>query len=330
MRIIMKSQRKDLVREEEGATAIIVVASLLLIFGMIAFSVDIGNGWQTRRSLTRATDAAALAAAGTYAEDGNGCAVAQDFLTANEPGSSLDDCTLGPAGSPGTGYVTVDGSSEVQFIFASILGLNNSTVVSSSTTAQFYPPGGVLGLRPIGICLDHPAVTSWLAAGSPEDETVRRITYGKDSNADCGKADGNWGLLTFSGAQSNTVFKQTVENGHDEEISVNDPVDGFTGSFNNSITDELNTLLDQTFSFPIFSECDPCTGANTEYTIVGFMSATLIDFKVTGNQADRYLDVIFRRLTLSGSCCGDPSTTAARSIRMCAVDPTFPISDCQL
>src|ERR687892_1883388 len=51
------------IREERGATAVIVVLSLFALFGMIVLTVDVGGLLWARRGMVNASDAAALAAA---------------------------------------------------------------------------------------------------------------------------------------------------------------------------------------------------------------------------------------------------------------------------
>jgi hypothetical protein len=326
----VKGTREQTLEGQEGAVAITVAVSLLLLFGLAAATIDLGNEWQTRRSLVRATDSAALAAAATYAEGGNGCTVAPTYIAGNDADATMDYCNPSLTMSAASGYVTVAASSIVDYAFAPVIGVASGST-SSTTTAEFFTPIAVSGLRPIGLCVDHPVVSAWLAAGSPVDTTVHRITYGKDDNSDCGDADGNWGLISFDGNQSQSLFRQKVENGYEGEVAVGDEEEGFTGAFSNAISSELNGLKGETFAIPVFDLCvgsPQCSGSNASYRISGFLSISLIDFRVTGAQSSRYLDVQLQRLTVAGSCCGDPAGTAVRTVRLCAVDATD-LAGCQ-
>jgi Flp pilus assembly protein TadG len=53
--------------DERGATAVIVVLSLIALFGLVVLTVDVGQLLFQRRGMVNASDAAALAAAQTWA-----------------------------------------------------------------------------------------------------------------------------------------------------------------------------------------------------------------------------------------------------------------------
>ena len=119
------------VRQERGAVAVIVAILLIVLFGFAAFALDTGNAWQSRRHLVTATDAAALAAARDFALGTNGCAGTDDaMVTANFAGSTVDSCSASTASGPG--YVTVRAGHDVEWNFARIFGLNNTTIHSST------------------------------------------------------------------------------------------------------------------------------------------------------------------------------------------------------
>ena len=81
-------------------------------------AIDSGNGWQIRRSLITATDAAALAAAETYAEGGNGCSgVPSTFVSANVSAASVTSCNRLDLG-PGAAAVTVQAKTPLHYTFA--------------------------------------------------------------------------------------------------------------------------------------------------------------------------------------------------------------------
>ena len=46
---------------DTGAATALVAASMIIFMGAAALTVDLGNGWRTRRALIPATDAGALA-----------------------------------------------------------------------------------------------------------------------------------------------------------------------------------------------------------------------------------------------------------------------------
>ena len=148
-------------RGERGAIAIIVAICAIVLFGMAAFALDTGNGWQTRRQLITATDAAALASAQEFAVGEDGCdTTPATFVSANVVDASVTGCSFTDLG-PGAGYVTVDAERTVDFTFARVFGIDGRQV-HSTTTAAYGQPISVTGLRPFGLCNQSDRLLDWL------------------------------------------------------------------------------------------------------------------------------------------------------------------------
>jgi Flp pilus assembly protein TadG len=313
-------------RDEKGAVAVIVGLCSLMIFAFAAYAIDSGRAWTSRRHLVTASDAGALAAAQSYASNQTGCpGAAADAVSANHSGASLVACTPVQK-STTSGYVTVKATATLDYTFAAIFG-QNSKVISSTTTAQWGIPASVSGLRPFGLCIEaNQQLKDWLANPVGTSGVVR-VAYGKDQPTACGDAPGNWGVVDFDGgANSNSDIMQWTQNGYPGQVSVGDVLSGDTGAISNSIDSELSFLKSsgQTFALPVFDTItDP--GANAQMHIVAFVIVKLVDYRLTGNQADRYFDVIFTNSVVSGPCCSQNGIdTGVRAIRICDVDTLTP------
>ncbi len=70
-------------RDDRGAAAIITGLSIVLLFGMVALVVDVGELYQTRSELQNAADAAALAAAEHIDNPSQAVAAAQQWANEN-------------------------------------------------------------------------------------------------------------------------------------------------------------------------------------------------------------------------------------------------------
>ena len=164
--------------DERGAVAVMVAIMLVLLMSMAAFALDTGNGWRTRRELITGTDAAALAAAETYAQNGNGCSgVPSTYVSANAPAASVTSCDLVTLG-PGAAAVTVQAETPLHYTFAGIIGVDDRDV-HSSTTAAYGQPLGVTGLRPLGLCNASAGYDQWIASDMTTPFTVT-INYGEE------------------------------------------------------------------------------------------------------------------------------------------------------
>lgn len=187
---------KRIKREQDGATAVMVAVTLIVLIGMLVLTVDLGRLWTARRKLSTGADAAALAAAQQCAL-GKGLTVAQQFGSqtgnANEAGAYTyqfsPDCPDRASGlTSGAHFVTANGSEDVSLVFAPIFGIN-SLPATAKAVAEWGPASSVTSPVPIRIsagalepCIHHDAGYS----GSD-------CTFGFDNDPN----DAQWGFLNF-------------------------------------------------------------------------------------------------------------------------------------
>ena len=322
-------------RRERGVALPMVALCMVMIMGMAALVIDLGNGWRTRRALIPATDAAALAAAQDYAKGGNGCAsTAATYLTANEPAAGLLGCTRFNYNTT-QGRVTVTARESVDTWFAPVIGLGDYDV-RSVTTAVWGPPATVTGLRPIGLCYGGSAALRAIVDNPPTTPTLVRIRYSKDQPNACGGSSipGNWGTVDFNGgANSNADTQSWVLNGYPGEVvfenhtvttCTGDPhcYSGDTGALS-GLQSQLTTLKTNGtfFTLPVFNFASN-PGSNAKLHLMGVVRARLVDFRVTGSDSSRFFDLMVTPGLITGTCCGPASgTTGTKVIAICGVDP---------
>ena len=116
----MSKQRQ---RNETGAVAVVFAISTLLIFGLAAIGVDLGNAMNRRKENQTSSDLAALAGAdalpvvtGDVAAALNARQKVADWLNKNQPKSDSDGCANG-----GTGPITLTFDGDVWGRMLSIL-----------------------------------------------------------------------------------------------------------------------------------------------------------------------------------------------------------------
>src|SRR5262245_9840844 len=142
--------RADL-RDERGATLVIVALALIAMFGMMVLVVDVGGLLWKRRELVNGSDAAALSAASTCAKlstiDPRTAEQAADELAA-ENVTGLDPTTAtNTQTAPSTCHTTASGWVKVQYTqnqhlyFAPVLGFSNQNGVTTKATAIWGPAG---------------------------------------------------------------------------------------------------------------------------------------------------------------------------------------------
>jgi Flp pilus assembly protein TadG len=155
-------------RDERGAVALIVGLLTIVLVGISAFSVDLGQAYVTKRQLSAASDAAALAADAYYKTNYKGLctvpgndpnspvaanagvrasaeAAADDLFTQNYPAGTAADGSITNLSCNDTGVqVTYTASGKSSSPFGPLLG-GSGTITTAGTAAAAYSVGG-------GIC----------------------------------------------------------------------------------------------------------------------------------------------------------------------------------
>lgn len=236
MRILM-SQRRD----EPGAVAILVALLAVVLIGMLAFTADVGVAYANKRQMQNAADAAALGAAGVFAQQpGGDCASilasgevaandeAEALETANQPVSGTSDLIVPPATLPtplpaaecnADGLVTratVGGTTPT--FFGGLFGDDDGYDVVRSAAAVVEAATTVgAGLRPLAICSKD--LTTMGTYPSP----VMKLSFpetGRTSSA-CPDSDqpGNWWTLDCPEDNGNDLETNIAE-GCDDPVTV--------------------------------------------------------------------------------------------------------------
>ena len=154
------------------------------------------------------------------------------------------------------------------------------------------------------------------------------ISYTKDSPDDCGtNVPGNWGVLDFDGgANSNDDTKRLGRERLPGPRSDPARSPATPGAFSNSLGTALRSLVTsgEVFQLPVYDGAD-FNGSNASFNVIGFVSVVLIDFKATGPEAGRWLEIEFRSTSRKeraartaptpglGSCSSAPSTRSSRT-----------------
>lgn len=309
---------------QDGAIAIIVAITLTMFMGLLAIAVDAGQLWTQRRTLVKATDAAALDAAQEAARGGSACAVVASRLAANAPTDGRD-CQVGTAGA--ASWVRVEAERTVDFVFAPVFGVTSSPVRSAST-ARWGAPVQASGLRPFGACADHPDLQ---AVRSGNARTTIRLEIGSSEEPTCAAdAPGQFLWWDFDGgSNSNAEVRRWVLEGFDGDVAVGDLIEGAPGR-RNALESALRSLVTsrREIVVPLYDDLSG-NGANARYRVAGFLGAVVTDVKMGGG-GDDYVDIEAVRTLVDGDCCGPPGADfGVATIGLCAVDAMAPRTRCR-
>ena len=190
MRVRRTLMRRLDPRDEQGVTILIVALCLVAFFGMMVLAVDVGALAVKHRGLVNANDAAALAAAQSFARDDAESAQDEaDRLAHANVGdaehdtsqpwwtvtSGLPGCPPGSCGSVKVGY-----QAGQSLFFGPAIGLSDQVTTRGTATAIWGPAGGG---QPAPIMIRSSWLAEWGAGGQCDSQVP---------NADSGTVCGLW------------------------------------------------------------------------------------------------------------------------------------------
>lgn len=258
-------------RDDSGATAVIVAILILVLVGTLALAVDGGILWAKYRGVRTANDAAALAAAYSCAT-GEGLAgaetAADDIATANvadaastQPGTYPQGCAVEG------GQVTVYFGGEQTLMFGPAIGVSSPRPVAAQATALWGGAGGASNVAPLMLSLDRLSDCDipdgpdlvvgvsrcffWWDNGTRNDTTAL-------TNAEWGLVDlTTWGVEPWGGCGGNVSQSDVgnwITNGYPGSLLI-DPSpeyvcrgNGFQG---NALNNDINAQVGEILFFPV-------------------------------------------------------------------------------
>ncbi len=211
---------------QDGATAVVVSLSLLVLMAIGALAVDAGSLWSTKRDFHAGTDAAALAAGrhlypDRCAEVVEATELARNVFAANVADADPSAVTVTPEGP--CGKVTVSYTGPARMTFAGVLGFDSLSVYADTTVSPGDFVGG--GLRPFSVCYTDPEIAAWLdlGAGARFRLDPAKTWKNNQTGATCNGAAGNWGFVCYDKDVSSCGtqgLRNLIRNGYDGEVDL--------------------------------------------------------------------------------------------------------------
>jgi hypothetical protein len=210
-------------REETGATALMVAILLVVLLGLTAMVVDVGNGFWERRMLQNAADAAVIAAAQDLAVGDNAVAegTARDYANANNRrGAFLEEFTPDLVNQRVTVVArtgTIDEEGELSSWFASVLPVD--TYFARARAVAAWGAAGVGEGFPLGVCQTFWEANRPTNGPGPLVEVRYKGNGANPAENDCldeagdnfnpGSQPGNFSWLNTTGGQCVTEYDFT-------------------------------------------------------------------------------------------------------------------------
>jgi hypothetical protein len=127
-------------REDGGYVALLTALMMVILIGMAAFSVDVGNWYVTGRQAQNAADAAALAGVPSLpGEPDQAFATAQTYSAANDFKNGTDTVVVDPEVDSSPTRLRVTVSKTVDNIFGGLFGIPKTTITRTAV-ADFAGP----------------------------------------------------------------------------------------------------------------------------------------------------------------------------------------------
>jgi hypothetical protein len=213
---------RNLTRDQQGSTIVLVGLTFILLLTVTGLVVDGGTMYAAKSHLQKTANAAALSAAQelTHSEsDVN--AVVNDILQRHREQTSLTATDIQMKST-----VRVHLSKKVPLSFSRLFGKKDVTV-SVAAAAQIAPMGSAIGAAPLGIdeSVDLAYYTPYVLHQGPH-------------NGD----SGFFGILDLGGRGS-SIYEENLTNGYQGELTVGKILDTETGIKNGATVDGVDFRL---------------------------------------------------------------------------------------
>lgn len=308
-----------------GQSIALVALAIFVLIGVAGLGLDGANAFNQRRNAENAADAAAMAGTSSLLAQrktgGSNAPVCQsvvDYLNQhglNEGagmtwtasyvdaagGALAQVCDSGgapvaAAGAPPADArgVAVDVKHTFETMFMRVLGRGDLTVAGDAT-AMYGPLQSSTSSDLVPFTVSDTALVTLTATTNPQWINISNLGEGNFGSIEFNPSNtANATDITGSDCTSSTYLDSQAYswcNGSPQyPVYLGEVLPGNTGMVANSLSNEIATHLNEIMIVPVYSTSTTLSGgsgANAEYTIVGFLAVRLVDVQLTGNPNDR-------------------------------------------
>jgi hypothetical protein len=269
-------------RDERGQAIVLMVLSLVVIMGMAALVLDVGNWYHTKRRLQGTADAAALAGAQLLPNDTSG-AQSQALTYANKNGGDVAGANITVTSTVlPNDTISVRARRTDAGIFSGILGIAGADI-DARAKARVGPPTKARYVAPMVVFCGHPLIHNCNGDSEPDFGPGNLTNMDYDPMG----APGAYGMLNLGGDSNPGASEEAnwILHGFDKYLPTGDYRSDPGAKFSSSnIQDALQARTGTVLLFPVFRVLDG-TGQNAVYEIIGWIGFHLNSFEVHGNNA---------------------------------------------
>jgi Flp pilus assembly protein TadG len=268
-------------KSERGQAFVLAAVAMVMLLGMAALVLDVGNWFRDKRRLQGTVDAAALAGAQQLPDDSAG-AQSQALTYANKNGGDVAgaDIVISSQYQPND-TIAVTGQRNDPGIFTKVIAIPGADITARAK-ARVGPPAQALHVAPMVVFCGHSLIQNCNNDHTPQFGVQTTMDY------DPMGAPGAFGMLNLDG-QNGTVGSSFeadwINKGFDKYLGLgnykSDPGAKFSSTnIQSALDDRMNTVL----LFPVFKTLDD-QGQNAYYDIIGWIGFYLTGYDVHGNGA---------------------------------------------
>jgi len=311
----MNHNTSALHHSDKGSISVLFAIAALPMLAITAVVADVGMVHAKRQELQTGVEASAIAGAAKLTAGSPACSGYTENISANLTSLSpiATQCSISGTSN---NVVTISAEASTPLAFSQLLGKTEASI-SSTASVKVGASRSAMGLRPLAICADHPALQEWLSTGMMS--TTYTIFVESDGASCSGSVPGNWSMIDFDGgSNSNSELQDRIVNGYQSEIVLPVTLNGDPGIPTPSI--DIDLLIGDTITIPVFSAARS-NGASSEYDLDGLVAIEVVDVVMTGAAAQRHVDVRFIKRTLGEGLAGGPVTNyGSQSFQICSLE----------
>jgi hypothetical protein len=268
-------------RDERGQAIVLMTLSLVVIMGMAALVLDVGNWFHTKRRLQGTADAAALAGAQLLPNDSSG-AQSQALAYANKNGGDVAGANITVTSTVlPNDTISVQAKKTDPGIFSGVLGVASANI-HAHAKARVGPPAQARYVAPMVVFCNHPLIHNCNGDSMPDFQQNTNMNY------DPMGAPGAFGMLNLDGgggAVGSSREADWILKGFDKYLGLGDYLSDPGAKFSSSnIQDALEARKGTVLLFPVFKTLSG-GGQNAVYDIIGWIGFHLTSYDVHGNNA---------------------------------------------
>jgi hypothetical protein len=304
-------------KNESGQAIVLMTLSLVVIMGMAALVLDVGNWFHTKRRLQGTADAAALAGAQDLPNDTTG-AQTTALSYANKNGGDVASANIVVSSTVlPNDTISVRARKTEPGFFSGILGIASADI-DARAKARVGPPLQAKYVAPMTVYCGHELIQNCNGTNVPTFNVPTEMDFDKMG------APGAFGMLNLAGGNGTPGAEEEAEwilKGFNKYLPIgiyrSDPGGKFESD---NVGDALDARIGTVLLFPVFKTLDG-TGQNAEYDIIGWIGFHLESWKVHGHTAQLsgyFTEFIAQGILAqsSGGGSGPSSTWGVKSIQL--------------